>query len=222
MKRFGHTLTMLVAASLGMAGCTDTIDDGSLPPPGGTTGDEDTTFDHDNNQISVWELIDRLTKEGPPTFTSRMHPCTKPRYRTLGNILRSVGINTGNTTPLSAGALYTDGDSAMGAPNYANRIRENISITTSGASRAFDALAAGADEIIANLPGLARCQIGGVNVQLFNGATCVADGISCMIGVPATPQHVELCNLTIQRASDQATGRRLAVATLMAAAYTCE
>jgi hypothetical protein len=223
MTRFGHTLTMLVGASLGIAACTDVIDDGSTePPPGTTTGSDDTTFDHDNNQISVWELIDRLTKDGPPSFTSRMHPCTKPRYRTLGNILRSVGINTGNTTPLSAGALYTDGDSAMGAPNYANRIRENISITTSGASRAFDALAAGADEIIANLPGLARCQIGGVNVQLFNGATCVADGISCMIGVPATPQHVELCNLTIQRASDQATGRRLAVATLMAAAYTCE
>lgn len=223
MTRFGNTLTMLVSASLGMAACTDTIDDGSSqPPPGTTTGSDDSTFDHDNNQISVWELIDRLTKEGPPSFTSRMHPCTKPRYQTLGNILRSVGINTANTTALSAGALYQDGDSAMGAPNYANRIRENIGVTTSGTSRLFDILAAGATEVITALPTLARCQVGGVGVQLFNGSTCVAEGITCLIGVPAQPAHVELCNLTISRASDQTVGKRLAVATLLAAAYTCE
>jgi hypothetical protein len=223
MTRFGYTLSMLVGASLSIAACTDVLDDGSdLPLPDSTAGDEDTTFDHENNQISVWELIDRLSKDGPPSFTSHMHPCTKLRYQTLGNVLRSVGINTASTTMLSAGQLYRDGDSAMGAPNYANRIRENIGITTSGASRLFDVLAAGAPEIIAAVPTLQRCQIGGTGVQLFNGSTCVLDGISCLIGVPAQPAHVELCNLTISRASSQQIGQRLAVAVLMAAAYTCE
>jgi hypothetical protein len=223
MTRSGYTLTMLVGASLGIAACTDTLDDGlDLPPPGATAGSDDTTFDHDNDQISVWELIDRLTKDGPPSFTSRMHPCTKPRYQTLGNILRSVGVNTASTAMLSAGQLYRDGDSAMGAPSYANRIRENIGITTSGASRLFDILVAGAPEIIAAVPTLERCRIGGTGVQLFNGPTCVADGITCLIGVPAQRAHVELCNLTISRASSQLNGQRLAVAVLLAAAYTCE
>lgn len=223
MTRSGHTLTMLVGASLGIAACSELIDDGSnLPPPGTTTGGEDTTFDHDNNQISVWELIDRLTREGPPSFTSRMHPCTRPRYQTLGNILRSVGIDTDSTMMPSAGQLYRDGDSALGAPSYANRIRENIGITTSGASRLFDILVVGAPEIISAVPALERCRIGGVAVQLFNGPTCVADGITCLIGVPAQPAHVELCNLTIARASSLQNGQRLAVAALMAAAYTCE
>jgi hypothetical protein len=223
MTRFGYILSMLVGASLSIAACTDSLDEGSdLPPPGTTTGSDDSTFDHDNNQISVWELIDRLSKDGPPSFTSHMHPCTKARYQTLGNILRSVGVNLNNTAMLSAGQLYRDGDNAMGAPNYANRIRENIGLTTSGSSKLFDILAAGAAEIIAAVPTLQRCQIGGQGVQLFNGSTCVADGITCLIGVPAQPAHVELCNLTISRASNQQTGQRLAVAVLMAAAYTCE
>jgi hypothetical protein len=227
MTRFGYTLTILIGASLGVAACTDNLDDGTTtqPPPGTTTGTEDTTFDHDNNQISVWELIDRLSKEGPPSFTSRMHPCTKPRYATLANILRSVGVNLANATALSAGQLYRDGDSAMGAPNYAARIRENINVTTSGASKEFDIFAAAADEIIAAVPTLARCQIGGVGTQLFTTATpptCNAAGLTCLMGVPAETEHVLLCNVTITRATDPTTGKRLAVAALMAAAYTCE
>src|SRR6185436_19416594 len=122
----------------------------------------------------------------------------------------------------SAGDLYKTGASALGAPSYANRIRENIGITTSGASREFDIFAAAADQIIAAVPTLPRCQVGGVGPQLFNGATCVPEGITCLIGTPAQPTHVQACNLSISTASDQLTGKRIAVAALMAAAYTCE
>jgi len=212
MTRFGYTLTILLGASLGVAACTQSLDDGTNEeiPPGATNGSDGSTFDHDNNYISVWELIDRLAKEGPPSFTSHMHPCNKIPYQTLGNILTNVGVNTANATALSAGALYRDGATSMGAPSYANRIRENAEITTSGISRAMDIWAAAAPEIIT------------ANPTLFNGTTCVQDQITRLIGVPATTAHVELCNLTIQRATTPDVGKRLAVAVIMAAAYTCQ
>lgn len=225
MTRLGYTLTMLLGASLGGAACTGTIEDGRPPdmPAGPTTGGDGNTFDHDNDSISVWDLLDRLTKEGPPPFTSQLHSCSKLRYATLGKLLTSVGVDLASTRAGSAGQLYQTGAAALGAPSYANRIRENLAITTSGASRMFDIFAAAADEIIAALPTLARCQAGGAAPVLFDaGNACHAEGITCLIGAPAQPGHVELCNLTIARASDPSAGKRLAVAALMAAAYTCE
>lgn len=226
MTHFGYTLTMLLGASLGVAACTGDIQDSTdteTPPPGNTTGSDTNTFDHDNNQISVWDLIDRLTKEGPPSFSSQMHGCTKPRYSTLGNILTSVGVNVGNTTQLSAGQLYTSGGPSMGAPNYGARVRENLSVTTSGASRQFDIFAAGATEIINAVPTLERCKVGGVAPVLFDAQNqCHVEGLSCIIGMQASADHVALCNLTIQKASTPDIGKRLAVAAIMAAAYTCE
>src|SRR3954471_10891042 len=146
MNRAIH-FTLLVA-SLGLASaCTDSsIDSGADPTPtGGTTGGEDTTFDHENDGIDPWELLDRLNKEGPPKYTSHVHSCPKVRYETLGRVLKSLGVaNVGVTTAgaLTGAGLYNSGDNAMGAPNYANRIRENIGISTSGASREFDIFAA--------------------------------------------------------------------------------
>ena len=111
----------------------------------------------------------------------------------------------------------------MGAPNYANRIRENITISTSGASRAFDVFAAAAPEIIAAVPTLTRCQAAGAPASLFNAQDqCEASGITCLIGVPAEAAHLELCNLTVTSASTPDVGKRIAVAALLAAAYTCE
>ena len=166
-------------------------------------------------------MLDRLTKEGPPRYTSHVHSCSKVRYRTLGNVLTSFGVNVANTTALSAGDLYRNGFNALGGANYANRIRENIGITTSGASREFDIFAAAADEIQTAFTNgtMARCP----GAQLFDAAnTCRPDGISCLIGAPATSRHLDYCNLTVSSASNVTVGKRLAVAALLAAAYTCE
>jgi hypothetical protein len=225
MTRFGYTLTILFGASL-VAACTGDIEgttDTETPPPGTTTGSDGNTFDHDNSTISVWDLIDRLTKEGPPSFSSQMHGCTKIKYATLGNVLRSVGINTGNATVPSAGQLYTSGGPAMGSPNYGARVRENLSVTTSGASREFDIFASGALEIITAVPMLARCNVGGIAATLFDANNqCQMSGLTCIMGLQATDAHVELCNLTVSKASTPDIGKRLAVAAVMAAAYTCE
>jgi hypothetical protein len=222
----------IVVASLGLASaCTDdSIDTGNPPPPGGTSsGDETNTFDHMNEGISPWELLDRLLKEGPPRYTSHVHSCPKVRYATLGRVLTSLGvpgINAANQPALSAADLYNNGDNALGAANYANRIRENIGITTSGASREFDIFAAAAPQIIAAIPTLDRCKIGGATgapASLFNGSNqCEASGITCLLGVPAQAAHLDLCNITLRDASTPQIGQRLAVAALLAASYTCE
>jgi hypothetical protein len=220
---------ILLAASLGLVGACvqNELEDGTIanpPPSGGTSsGDEENTFDHMNEGISPWELVDRLSKEGPPRYTSHVHSCSKIRYATLGNVLRSVGVNAANMTALSAGKLYIDGSSALGSPNFENRIRENIGISTSGASREFDIFAAAAPEIITAIPTLTRCQVGGAPAVLFDaGNVCQASGITCMIGTPATQAHIDICNASVLGASTVDIGKRLAVAVLMAAAHTCE
>lgn len=220
-------LAIILAASFGVLGCTgdpDDVDTTNTPPPGSTSGNEETTYDHDNDGYSPWELIDRLAKEGPPRYTSKVHSCPKVRYRTLSRLMTSVGIDPANMTDLSAGKLYQDGRNALGDANFANRIRENIGVTTSGASRMFDIFAAGAPEVIAALTNqtLERCKVNGVGVQLFEGNSCRADGITCLIGVPAQAAHIDFCNKTITDATDPAVGQRLAVAALLAAAHTCE
>jgi hypothetical protein len=140
----------------------------------------------------------------------------------VSNVLTSVGVNVANVTALSAGQLYRDGDTAMGAPLFANRIRENIVITTSGASRLFDIFAAAAPEVIAAVPTLPRCNVGGVPAVMFNGNTCDPSGIACLIGTTPTLGHIDFCNLTVTNASTVDQGKRIAVAALLAAAYTCE
>jgi hypothetical protein len=226
MKTIGYTFAILASSVLASA-CTDETTPTNEPPAGSTSGNEETTFDHDNGDyISPWELLDRLSKEGPPRYTSRVHSCPKVRYKTLGTVLANVGMNPANTVALSAGNLYTTGFNALGGPNYANRIRENIGVTTSGASREFDIFAAGAQETIdafANQTGIAgtggRC----AGVQLFDTSNaCRPEGITCLIGTPATSAHLEFCNLTVTSGSDVTVGKRLAVATMLAAAYTCE
>jgi hypothetical protein len=145
------------------------------------------------------------------------------KYATIGNLLASRGVDVGNQTGLSAGQIYQTSDQALGVANYAARQRENLELTTAAASKLFDIFVQAAPEIIANMPNRPECQVGGVGAQLFNAQNqCEADGITCLIGVPATASHIELCNLTVSKASDVETGKKMAVAALLAAAHTCE
>jgi hypothetical protein len=227
MNRIGLTLiTILVAGA-----CTGGVDDPTNTttlPPGSTTGGSDTTFDHDNDGISPWDLLQRLETEGPPEYTAHMHSCPKVRYLTLGNLLAARGVNVANnaapnpaTAAPTAGYLYASGEAALGAENYANRIRESIDITISGESREFDIFAAAAPEVITAFTNntITACP----NAQLFDaGGVCQPEGITCLIGSPATAAHLSLCNLTVSKASSQTIGEQMAVAVMLAAAYTCE
>lgn len=167
--------------------------------------------------------LEQLQHEGPPRYTSRVHGCPKMRYRTLGNVLASRGVDLDATGEVSAGAMYRTSRATLGAPAYAERVRENIDLGIATTARIFDIYVQAAPELIAHLPGRPECQVAGVGALLFDAANrCVADGVSCLIGVPATAAHLEICNQTVRDAADVESGKRLAVAVLAAAAHTCE
>ena len=197
-------LIVLVASGLSAASaCTGTIDGEPFvgPPP------------------DPFEELARIQREGPPRYSSRVHGCTKMRYLTLGNVLASRGVALAAAGEVTAGRIYRDGKAALGAPNYSARARENIELGLATTSKVFDIFVQAAPEIIASMP--ARPECGGA--ALFDaGGGCNPDGVSCLIGVPATPTHLVICNQTIARAADPESGKRLAVAVLAAAAHTCE
>ncbi len=202
----------------------DAIDEPDTPtPPGGTGSGEDNTFDHPGATPDVWELLERMQEEGPAEYSSRVHSCPKIRYATIGRILQSRGVDLGTTGEIQAGNMYRTSDQALGAPNYAARARENLELTTASASKLFDIFVQAAPEIINAMPTLEACTVGGAPTRMFNDFDqCTPDGITCLIGVPATAGHLEVCNEIVNRASSVETGRLMAVATLLAAAHTCE
>jgi len=170
-----------------------------------------------------WAELEQIQREGPPRYTSRVHSCAKVRYQTLGNLLSSRGVDLANTDPLSAGKIYSSGAGALGAANYAARARETIELGLATTSKMFDIYVQAAPEIIANMPNRPECQVAGVGARMFDSSNrCLADGITCLMGVPATQAHLDICNLTIARADDIESGKRLAVAVIAAAAHTCE
>jgi hypothetical protein len=225
MTTIKFTPVLLAAVlGLGLVGCTDDpIDEPTPLPEGNASGGTDNTFDHPATNVDVFDLIERARNEGPARYASRVHKCAKMQYATMGRVLASRGVNMGSTVALSAGKLFADGDQALGNPNFAARQRETRELGTATASKMFDIYVQAAPEIIANLPSRDECKVAGVGTQMFNAANqCTADGITCLIGVPATAAHIEVCNLTVQHATTVDKGKRLAVATLLAAAHTCE
>jgi hypothetical protein len=198
-----HSIVFVISCLASASACTGTIDGEPYvgPPP------------------DPYEELARIQREGPPRYASRVHGCTKIRYGTLGNVLASRGVALGAAGEVTAGKIYRDGKAALGGPNYAARVRENIELGLATTSKVFDIFVQAAPEIIAGMPARAEC--GGA--ALFDAANhCNPDGVSCLLGVPATPTHLEICNQTVTRAADVQSGKNLAVAVLAAAAHTCE
>lgn len=227
MKKINLSIVLLslATACAGDApGGGDAPDEGQAPneQPGGASGGQDNTFNHPDIQQDVWKLLDRLQEEGPPDYTARVHSCPKIRYRTIGQLLASRGVDlaAGDGT---AGAIYGSAGQTLGEPNYGARLRENLDLTTASASKLFDIFVQAAPEIIASMPSRPECMVDGVGATMFNELDqCSADGITCLLGVPATAAHLELCNATVQNASDTTKGKMMAVAVLAAAGHTCE
>lgn len=193
-----------------------------------TTGGVVNTFHHPasidgSRATDAREVLARMAEEGPPAYRARVHGCRKMRYGTIGRMLRSLGVDTASDAPLSAGRMWREADQALGAPNYGARISETTELTTASASRLFDILVQAAPEIIANVPSQERCMIGDRGARIFDDAgRCTEEGLTCLIGEPASAEHVALCNVIASRATTPEKGRVLAVASMLAAAATCE
>jgi hypothetical protein len=199
------------------------------PPVGSeiTVSGVENSFEHFMDERDPFDIIKQKTEEGPPTVSTRLHSCQKVTYQALGALLASRGVDLGAAAkqgqPPTAGQLYRAGAQALGAPNYGARTREPTQLTTAGATKLMDIFIQAAPEIVRAMPGLKSCQIDGKPAQMFDGSGgCTLDGIACLIGAPATQQHVAMCNQVIGRATTTAIGQTIAVASILAAAHTCE
>jgi hypothetical protein len=120
MTYFKKILSLVLVAGAASA-CSSDIDDEVTPddPSGGdsTSGNEDTTYDHDNSGKTPFEVLAEQQEQGPSRYTAVIHKCTKIPYAVLGNVLRSRGIAFPGAAN-SAGVLYTTGAGQIGAPNF--------------------------------------------------------------------------------------------------------
>lgn len=144
--------------------------------------------------------------------------------------------------------LYCASRLTLGMPPYAARLAESTQLTTAGATKEFDTLAAAAIEIAnTNLASATRCMDGaGTKAQLFDTAgstvTCNKNGMACLQGYMPTDEQVNLCNrlitsgeaspmttvtlptgnVTVAAISAMDAGKRLAAAAVLANALLCE
>lgn len=133
--------------------------------------------------------------------------------------------------PATAGFLYFTGKDALGVPKLDSRLGEKEEHSTASAMKLMDIFIQAAPQIIANIGDPAKapaCTLGGKNLPMFaNDGSCVEESVSCLIGTPATDDHMLLCNLLIQKAkqgnaSDIMKKRIIAVAALLSAAHSCQ
>jgi hypothetical protein len=171
---------------------------------------------------------------GTPDQVARMHGTQKIQYAMLGSFLNDLGaaVSTtttqgsekkgggGTTTPTvpTAASLYSSGSTALGAPIYLSRTPEMVIPSTAALAKEYDIFMAAAPSILTGITNSTRCP----GVALVTSGELTADGISCIMGKPALPDHVTLAQQIVASASDTTTGQEIAIATLMAAAHISE
>jgi hypothetical protein len=231
MKRIAFTIlgvALPLAAGCGDGGASDQL----MPDGHGTPYSSDSlaagranTFDHPAQPMAGLNGVTDLavlqaddSQIGTPDVVARLHGAQKIPVSTLGTMLADLGVDMGAQDPASAAQLYASGQQALGAAVFASRVPEMVLPSTSSLAKQYDVFLAAAPEILANLSKSTRCP----GVALVQNGQLTADGISCLIGKPATPQHVTLANQLVTQAPDANAGQRLAIATLLEAAHTSE
>jgi hypothetical protein len=133
--------------------------------------------------------------------------------------------------PATAGYLYFTGKDALGYPKLDSRLGEKEEHSTASAMKVMDIFIQAAPQIIANITDPVKapaCTLNGKNKPMFaSDGSCVEESVSCLIGLPATADHMLLCNLIVQKAnpndmSDILKKRNIAVAVLLSAAHSCQ
>jgi len=218
------------AAGTGGEGATD-------PGNPETSQNDDNNFHHpmdptQSGQDDPFEILKQRAAEGPPEVRTRLHSCSKLTYAALGDLLVSRGVDLNKTgTPPTAGKLYKASSTkdALGVANFDARMGESYFYTISSATKILDIFVRAAPEIIQNLPTMPDCMQNGAPAQMFDPVSgkCVYNGLSCIMGRPASEDDMDICNLMIQQANpadpkDVQTKRELTVAAFLSAAHTCQ
>ena len=246
------TVTPLAAALAACApGPSDTLTQQASDPNSTASSADDNTFNHTKeatgSQNGITDTNQRAVDEsqaGTPIEVAKMHGAQKVTYSTLGALLADFGVdmtttpapdNGGDPNPLDGDKgddegdaptvvstkcadLYANGKSALGAPVFSSRTPEMVIPSTSSLAKEFDIFVAAAPDIVANIGNSKRCP----GVVLVQGNALTEDGISCLIGKPATADHVTLANKLVTDSGNPTNGIPLAVATLLAAAHISE
>lgn len=132
----------------------------------------------------------------------------------------------------TAGYLYFTGKSSLSVPKLDSRLAEKDEHTTASAMKLMDIFVQSAPQIILNIGDPSKapaCTLNGKNRPMFDpvDGSCVEESVSCLIGQPATDDHMLLCNLIVSKAkpgdlSDTNKKRIVAVSALLSAAHSCQ
>jgi hypothetical protein len=181
-----------------------------------------------DNGISDPNSVHTLDSQvGSMEVVARLHSCSKMTYAELGTILKNRGVNTGSTTQNSAGLLYKGGASALGVANYGGRVPEMIIPSTAALSKEFDILVAASQEIQTAMKAGTLTMTACPGTQLVDSSgNFTKDGLTCLMGKPATADHISIANDAIAQATSQGLtkdqGQQIAIAAILEAANTCE
>lgn len=231
MKR--TLLTLISVATLAISACDDSTSDSLTngDPQGGTraptsTGNDNGDFEHNATPGAPGageETVDpaQVRAVGSPEVTSRLHGCGKMTVASLGQLLQSRGLTGGGTRPANtqSGKAIFDAQetaAALGAANYNGRVPEAPFASTSAVAKMFDIFTMASYDAVAGNWTAPACP----GVTILEGGRFTKDGVSCLIGKPATEEHVAIANDAI--AKNPTDGAKIAISALLAAAHTCQ
>lgn len=232
MKRTFLTLLVITLSALASSACDDTSDSltngqpgaGSRSPQGPTGGDDD--FQHNDGMGAPGageETVDpgQVRAVGSPEVTSRLHGCGKMTVASLDRLLRSRGLTGGGQRPQntqSGRQIFDarDTPAALGAANYGGRVPEAPFSSTSAVAKMFDIFTMAAYDAVADDWSAPACP----DVKVLDGGQFTKDGLTCLMGKPATDEHVAIANDAI--AKNPTDGAKIAIAALLSAAHTCQ
>jgi hypothetical protein len=231
MKRL--TLVLISVFALAASACDDGSSEleggrvaGRNPrDPNGTQGGEDTTFDHSNDPGGAAPGAEFQPPEpqqikmiGSPEVTSRLHACGKLTNASLGEFITSRALNGGNPQGTQgAQAIFNASAPQLGAANYPGRVPEAPFASTSAMAKMFDIYTMASYAAVgANWapPACPDTKVIGADGKFTK------DGISCLIGKPATDEYVAIANDAITK--NPTDGAKIAIAAMLAAAHTCQ
>lgn len=222
-------LASLLAIAACSNGSTSTLNGGKNTSPNDTAGGNSTTFNHNNDPsgaatTSNFQPADpgQIQATGSPEVTARLHSCGKLSVNSIGTILNSRGMTGGGQRPdntQSGMDIYNADDTpaALGGANYDGRVPEAPFASTSAVSKLFDIFAMGSYDLTDPNWNPTACP--GVTLLGADGKF-TKDGIACLIGKPATDDYVAIANQAL--VDNPTDGAKIAVASLLAAAHTCQ
>lgn len=231
MKR--TLLTLISIAALALGACEgDTSDSLTNAQQGGgtrsptSTGNDNGDYQHNEGPGAPGageDTVDpaQVRVVGSPEVTSRLHGCGKMTVASLDQLLQSRGLNGDGQRPAntqSGRAIFNapDTPAALGAANYNGRVPESPFAATSAVAKMFDIYTMASYDAVAGNWTAPACP----GVKVLDGGKFTKDGLSCLMGKPATEDHVAVANDAI--AKNPTDGAKIAISALLAAAHTCQ